>query len=111
MTGLPTEAEIDSAFVYEAIEEQLHSIVDAVKMILEKTPPEIASDILDTGIYLTGGSANIKDIDKLFAQETELDIHICENSSNTVVLGLGSILENNKFSDLRLTLDKMANGG
>lgn len=111
VTGLPTEAEIDSAFVYEAIEEQLHSIVDAVKMILEKTPPEIASDILDTGIYLTGGSANIKDIDKLFAQETELDIHICENSSNTVVLGLGSILENNKFSDLRLTLDKMANGG
>ena len=111
MSGLPTEAEIDSAFVYEAIAEHLQSIVDAVKMILERTPPEIASDILDTGIYLTGGSANIKDLDKLFAQETELDIHICENSANTVVIGLGKILENSKFGDLRLTLDKMANGG
>jgi len=111
MSGLPTEAEIDSAFVYESIAEHLQSIVDAVKMILEKTPPEIASDILDTGIYLTGGSANIKDLDKLFAQETELDIHICENSANTVVVGLGRILENGKYSDLRLTLDKMANGG
>lgn len=111
MTGLPTEAEVDSAFVYEAVEEHLHSIVDAVKIILEKTPPEIASDILDTGIYLTGGSANIKDLDKLFAKETELDIHICDNSANTVVVGLGRILENAKYSDLRLTLDKMANGG
>lgn len=111
MSGLPTEAEIDSAFVYESIAEHLQSIVDAVKVILEKTPPEIASDILDTGIYLTGGSANIKDLDKLFAQETELDIYICENSANTVVEGLGKILENGKFSDLRLTLDKMANGG
>ncbi len=111
MTGLPTEAEVDSAFVYESIEEHLHSIVDAVKMILEKTPPEIASDILDTGIYLTGGSAKIKDLDKLFARETELDIHICENSANTVVVGLGKILENSRYSDLRLTLDKMTNGG
>ena len=111
MTGLPTEAEIDSAFVYESIEEPLHSIVDAVKMILEKTPPEIASDILDTGVYLTGGSANIKDLDKLFAQETELDIHVCENSANTVVMGLGKIIENGKYSDLKMTLDKMANGG
>ena len=111
MSGLPVEAEVDSAFVYESIEEHLHSIVDAVKVILERTPPEIASDILDTGIYLTGGSANIKDLDKLFAQETELDIHVCENSANTVVVGLGKILENGKYSELRLTLDKMANGG
>lgn len=111
MTGLPTEAEVDSAFVYESIEEHLRAIVDEVKLILERTPPEIASDILDTGIYLTGGSANIKDLDKLFARETELDIYVCENSANTVAMGLGKILENSKFSDLKLTLDKMANGG
>lgn len=111
MTGLPTEAEIDSAFTYECIEEHLHSIVDCVKMILEKTPPEIASDILDNGIYLTGGSANIKDLDKLFARETELDIHICENSANTVAIGLGRIIESPKYNDLRLSLERMANGG
>lgn len=111
MTGLPTEAEIDSAFIYECIEDHLHTIVDAVKMILEKTPPEIASDILDTGIYLTGGSANIRNIDKLFSKETELEIHICENTSNTVVIGLGKIIENAKYNDLKLTVDRMANGG
>lgn len=111
MTGLPTEAEIDAAFIYECIEDHLHTIVDSVKMILEKTPPEIASDILDTGIYLTGGSANIRNIDKLFSKETELEIHICENTSNTVVIGLGKIIENAKYNDLKLTVDRMANGG
>lgn len=111
MTGLPTEAEVTASFTYECIEEHLHSIVDAVKMILEKTPPEIASDILDTGIYLTGGSANIKDLDKLIARETELEIHVCENSSNTVVIGLGRIIENPKFNDLKLSLERMTYGG
>lgn len=111
MTGLPTEAEIDSAFTYECLEECLHSIVDAVKMILEKTPPEISSDILDTGIFITGGSANIRELDKLFSRETELGITICENSSNTVVLGLGKIVENQKYNDLKLSLERMANGG
>lgn len=111
MTGLPTEAEVTASFTYECIEEHLHSIVDAVKMILEKTPPEIASDILDTGIYLTGGSANIKDLDKLIAGETELEIHVCENSSNTVVIGLGRIIENPKFNDLKLSLERMTYGG
>lgn len=111
MSGLPTEAEITASFTYECIEEHLHTIVDAVKMILEKTPPEIASDILDTGIYLTGGSAKIKDLDKLMAKETELDIHVCENSANTVAIGLGAIIENSKYNDLRLPLERMTNGG
>ena len=62
-------------------------------------------------LFRSGGSAKIKDLDKLFARETELDIHICENSANTVVVGLGKILENSRYSDLRLTLDKMTNGG
>ena len=56
MSGLPTEAEIDSEFVYETINESLHSIVDAVRIILEKTPPEISSDIIDSGIYITGAT-------------------------------------------------------
>lgn len=104
VNGLPTEKEIDSAFVYESIAEHLHSIVDSVKIILEHTPPEIASDIIDAGIYITGGSANIHKLDVLLENETELKIKICENSANTVALGLGKIIENPEYDTLAYLL-------
>ena len=65
VNGLPAQMEINSEMVYEAIKEYLHTIVDSIKVILERTPPEISSDIIESGIYVTGGSAAIKDIDKL----------------------------------------------
>ncbi len=112
MSGLPTEAEIDSEFVYETITESLHSIVDAVRIILEKTPPEISSDIIDAGIYITGGSANIKKIDELFAKETELDVKVAEDPANTVVNGLGRILEDSaKYDCLAFSLKQTYYGG
>lgn len=104
VTGLPTEKEINSNFVYESITEHLHSIVDAIRVILEKTPPEISSDIIDSGVFLTGGSANIEALDKLISQETELDINVCEDAANTVVNGLGKIIENSKLDSLALSL-------
>ena len=112
MTGLPTEAEIDSEFVYETINESLHSIVDAVRVILEKAPPEISSDIIDSGIYVTGGSANIKKIDELFGKETELPIKVAEDAANTVVNGLGKILEDSaKYDCLAFSLKQTYYGG
>ncbi len=112
MSGLPTEAEIDSEFVYETINESLHSIVDAVRIILEKTPPEISSDIIDSGIYITGGSANIKKINELFAKETELDVKVAEDPANTVVNGLGRILEDSsKYDCLAFSLKQTYYGG
>lgn len=112
MSGLPTEAEIDSEFVYETISESLHSIVDAVRIILEKTPPEISSDIIDSGIYLTGGSANIKKIDELFAKETELPIKVADDPANTVVNGLGKILEDSsRYDCLAFSLKQTYYGG
>lgn len=112
MSGLPTEAEIDSEFVYETITESLHSIVDAVRIILEKTPPEISSDIIDAGIYITGGSANIKKIDELFAKETELEVKVAEDPANTVVNGLGKILEDStKYDCLAFSLKQTYYGG
>lgn len=112
MSGLPTEAEIDSEFVYETINESLHSIVDAVRIILEKTPPEISSDIIDSGIYITGGSANIKKIDQLFAKETELDVKVATDPANTVVNGLGKILEDSaKYDCLAFSLKQTYYGG
>lgn len=93
VTGLPVEKEIDSNMVYQSINEYLHNIIDAVKIILEKTPPEISSDIIDSGIYITGGSAYIKNLDKLMHQETDLQINISPDAANTVVNGLGKIID------------------
>lgn len=100
VTGLPTEMEVNSADVYEAISEYLYSIIDATRIILERTPPEISSDIIDSGIYITGGSAKIFALDELMHKETDLKINICPDSSNTVVNGLGKIMEDHKLSSL-----------
>ncbi len=108
VTGLPTEVEVSSAMVYDSIMEYFYTIVDSVKIILERTPPEISADIIDSGIYLTGGSATILGLEELIAKETDLKINICENGSNTVVNGLGRIIEDHNLSSLALTL-KQAN--
>lgn len=100
VTGLPSEMEIMSSDVYEAISEYMYSIIDAIKIILERTPPEISSDIIDSGIYITGGSAKIFALDELLKKETDLKINICQDSSNTVVNGLGKIMEDHKLSSL-----------
>ncbi len=100
VTGLPSEMEINSTDVFEAISEYLYSIIDAIRIILERTPPEISSDIIDSGIYITGGSAKIFALDELLHKETDLKINICPDPSNTVVTGLGKIIEDNKLTVL-----------
>lgn len=100
VSGLPMEMEIYASDVYEAISEYLFTIVDAAKIILERTPPEITSDIIDSGIYITGGSAKIFALDELLHKETDLQINICPDSSNTVVNGLGRIMEEQKLASL-----------
>lgn len=104
VTGLPVEKEITAEFVYEAIAEHLSTIVDSIRIVLEKTPPEISADIIDGGIYVTGGSANIADIKKLFSSETELDINVVDDPGNTVALGIERILENPKLHCLAAPL-------
>lgn len=108
VTGLPTEVDVSSTMVYDSIMEYFYTIVDSIKIILERTPPEISSDIIDSGIYVTGGSATILGLEELIAKETDLKINICENASNTVVNGLGRIIEDHNLSSLALTL-KQAN--
>lgn len=100
VTGLPIEMEINSKTVYEAISEYLYSIIDAIRMILERTPPEISSDIIDSGIYVTGGSANIFELRGLIARETGLKVNICEDPTNTVVKGLSRIMDEGQLSVL-----------
>ena len=100
VTGLPTPCAISSIVIYECLVDFIHSIVDSIKMILERTPPELAADIIDTGIYLTGGSSGILHLADLINNETELHVNISENPSESVVRGIKKIIEDPAFADI-----------
>ncbi|MBP7058812.1 MAG: rod shape-determining protein [Lachnospiraceae bacterium] len=104
VAGLPVSMTIDSDMVYEAIKEDLNSICNSIKTILEKVPPEIAKDIVYSGIYLTGGSSSIHGISDLFNELTNIKMNVAEDGENTVALGLGRILTDNKFRQYGYTM-------
>ena len=91
--GLPRNITITSAQIQEAMQESISKIVDIVKQTLEKTPPELASDIIEKGIVLAGGGALIKNLDKLISAETEMPVYITEDPLDCVVRGTGKTLE------------------
>lgn len=91
--GLPRTEKISSSQVEEAIKESITKIVEIVKLTLEKTPPELASDIMEKGIVLAGGGALIKNLDKLLSTETGMPVYIAEDPLECVVRGTGKTLE------------------
>lgn len=93
ITGLPKNITITSAEIMEAIREPINAIVDSIKYTLEKTPPELASDIMDRGIMLTGGGALLSGLDKLIREETGMPVSIAEKPLDCVVMGAGKVLE------------------
>lgn len=93
ITGLPKNIEITSSEINEALKEPVNSIIDSIKYTLEKTPPELASDIMDRGIMLTGGGALLDGLDKLIKQETGMPVSIAERPLDCVVLGTGKVLD------------------
>ena len=93
VTGLPKTMNITSTEITEAIKEPVNSIVDSIKYTLEKTPPELAADIMESGIMLTGGGALLSGLDKLISQETGMPVHIANEPLNCVALGTGLVLE------------------
>jgi len=94
VSGIPKTIEIDSNEVRESIQEQVDAILEVVKVALEQTPPELAADIVDNGIYLTGGGALLKGLDRLLREETGLPISVTDDPLSTVVLGSGKALDN-----------------
>ena len=92
VTGLPDQVEITSEEIREALEEPVSLIVDGVKSKLEKTPPELASDIIEKGIIMTGGGSLLYGLDKLIEVSTGLNVKIAENSVEAVVEGTGEVL-------------------
>ncbi|MBI4774867.1 MAG: rod shape-determining protein [Deltaproteobacteria bacterium] len=93
VSGIPKTLTIDSDEVRKAISEQIQTIVDTLKIALEQTPPELAADIVDGGITLTGGGALLKNLEKLLREETKLPINVTEDPLSTVVLGSGKALD------------------
>jgi len=93
VTGLPVNLTISSADLLEAMEEPITSIADAVHSVLEKTPPELAADISEKGIVMTGGGCLIKGLDKLISKRTGLNVSIAEDAVSCVAKGTGQSLE------------------
>ncbi len=94
VTGLPKTISITSTEIQQALKETVQHIVDGIKVCLEKTPPELAADIMDRGIILAGGGSLLKGLDKLISQETNMPVYVCENPLLAVGLGTGKVLEN-----------------
>ena len=93
VAGVPKTLVVNSDEIREALQEPVNSIVDAVRSVLERTPPELSADIVDKGIVLSGGSAQLKNLDVLLREETGLPVMVCENPQLAVVLGTGRVLD------------------
>jgi rod shape-determining protein MreB len=94
VTGIPKIVEVSSVEIREALNEPIIAIIDAIKLALERTPPELAADILDRGIMLTGGGSLLKGLDERIRMETGLPVHVAEDPLTAVVRGAGKVLEN-----------------
>lgn len=97
--GVPKTTEVSSVEIREALNESVSQVVDAVRQLLERTPPELSADILDRGVMLTGGGALLKGLDERIRLETNLPVHVAENPLTAVVRGAGKVIENlNQYS-------------
>jgi rod shape-determining protein MreB len=97
VSGIPKILAIDSEEIRGALSEQIDAILESVRIALEQAPPELAADIVDRGIVLTGGGALLKNLDKLLREETGLPISVAEDPLSTVALGCGKVLENSQL--------------
>jgi rod shape-determining protein MreB len=93
VTGLPRDLPITSGEIREALAETVNAIVDSIRYTLEKTPPELAADVMEKGIMLTGGGALLKGLDKLIFEETGIPVNIAEYPLDCVAMGTGMVLE------------------
>ncbi|HQO57115.1 MAG TPA: rod shape-determining protein [Candidatus Omnitrophota bacterium] len=92
IAGLPKTISISSEEIREALQEPIQAIVDASKITLENTPPELAADLIDRGIVMAGGGSLLRSLDKRIAEETGLPVHIADDPLTAVVLGTGQVL-------------------
>jgi rod shape-determining protein MreB len=94
VTGLPKVISINAKEVRDALAETVTSIIETIKICLEKTPPELAADIMDRGIMMAGGGSLLRGLDKLIGQQTGMPVHISDEALNAVAIGAGKTLDN-----------------
>lgn len=102
VSGLPKTLQISSLEIQQALKETVEQILEGIKVCLEKTPPELASDIMDRGIVMAGGGSLLRGLDKLISRETDMPVYVCEEPLLAVARGTGKVLEN--IEDLKRLL-------
>lgn len=107
VTGLPVEREIPSDLVVSCLEEHFNTIIDCVKLILERTPPELGADIYRHGIYLTGGASQISHLADKLKNSTGLKVNVAERPIESVVLGLAKILKDDNYKSVAYAIEGM----
>ena len=108
VTGLPVEREIPTKLVQECTEEHFNTIVDNVKVILERTPPELAADIYRNGIYLTGGASQVEFLAERIHKGTGLRVNVSENPLTSVALGLAKIINERNYKSVAYAIEGMS---
>ena len=108
VTGLPVEREIPTRLVDDCLEEHFNSIIDNVKVILERTPPELAADIYRHGIYLTGGASQVNHLAERMAMGTGLKVNVAESPSTSVVMGLAKIIKDDNYKSVAYAIEGMS---
>ncbi|MCL6516155.1 rod shape-determining protein [Alicyclobacillus sp.] len=108
VTGLPKTLTITSTEISEALADTVRAIIDAVKVTLEKSPPELAADIMDRGIVLTGGGALLRNLSTLLSEETGMPVIVAENPLDCVAIGTGKALDNYDLYKRRSSLSRKA---
>ena len=101
--GLPRKVVVTSEEIREALQEPVRGIVETVKASLEATPPELAADLVDSGVVMAGGGALLRGLDRVIAEEINLPVRVAEDPLTAVARGTGVFLE--KLRDLRVALD------
>lgn len=107
VTGLPVEREIPTALVDDCLTENFNTIIDNIKVILERTPPELAADIYKHGVYLTGGASQVNRLAELMSNGTGLKVQISENPMTSVALGLAKIIKEDNYKSVAYAIEGM----
>lgn len=111
VTGLPVEREIPVNLVDDSLKENFNTIIDNIKVILERTPPELAADIYRQGIYLTGGACQVSRLSQLISNGTGLKVNVAENPVESVALGLAHIIQDENYKSVAYSIEGAAGGG
>lgn len=107
VVGLPVEREIPTELINHCLEEHFNTIIDSIKVILERTPPELGADIFRHGIYLTGGASQISHFAELVQKSTGLKVNLAERPIESVVLGLARILKDDNYKSVAYAIEGM----